>query len=579
MMKLTLVLLILALLMRTCTCASIISGQITTCERSSEIVAEQSCAEKLSVSLTLSAGEKSKFEYEISSATKNALDISLSTPIRVTISLEDNVVIYPLTYVKTFNAKPVEKVIVSNSFLVSKCDDSPSSKAPTCGWQYNSNQEKIENSQGFCCECEFGDALGISPSDANTRGGISCNKLLTKQASAHCVILDEINYLGFNLESPTITYNIKVEVQIGETLKVLNITPSLKTQSMSGLGASLVGNFAPFQQVSSFNNMMLFVADGDNEIARAGADYMMLIDKTYVTLTGTECDKIGTLYSAFRTQSNGCKQKPMTCLQNQLLDFHNSDLERIRSGKVPQYHIVRYGDYYLTMRKTAALVLTPREMTVAMINLVIDTKSITTILERGTGKIDSANLGQIDMNNQASLVVRVTNTGLLSATFLVSVDCTSEVVGVLTQKTIYINKGGTSPVSWVVYSGSSQKSTGSCLISLYDVIGSVLDQQEISFQNNALNPVSGDAPVDSSGMISEKQDSNLFSQLFSISEECKNCKFYNVVCFVVSKCYAYLMILVASVIAAMVVLVILALFFYCGGGRLLVKVVKRNHCL
>lgn len=444
--------------------ASIISGQLQTCERTSDILAEQSCKEKLSVSLTLSSGEVSQFEYEMNSITKDSSSIPLNTPIKVSVAIEDNRVIYPLQYVKTFNGKPIEKVIVRNDFLVAKCDDSPGSNQPTCGWQFNSNKEKIQNSQGFCCECEFSDTLGLSNSDLNTRGGINCKQLIRKQSSGHCLVLDDINYMGFTLEAPTIVYRIKVEMTIGESKQVLTLTPSLKTQSVSGFGANLVGSFAPSQQISSFSNMMLFAAEGDNEIASVGAKYMMLIDKSYISLTGSECDKIGTLYSAFRTQPNGCKQKPMTCLQNQLLDFHNSDIERIRTGKIPQYHIVRYGDYDMkSVNSIASLVLVPKEMTVAMINLVIDARSITSIIAKSTGKIESAVLGPVDMSNQAKLTVQVTNTGQISANFLVSVDCSSEVVNALPQKTIWIEKGATSPQSWSVFSASVEKASGSCL--------------------------------------------------------------------------------------------------------------------
>lgn len=108
-----------------------------------------------------------------------------------------------------------------------------------------------------------------------------------------------------------------------------------------------------------------------------------------------------------------------------------------------------------------------------------------------------------------------------------------------------------------------------------DATGSVLDQKQISFENNALTPVSGDIPVDSSGAIKEKQDGNFFEQLFTISKECKQCKLYNVVCFIISGCFSYLLIFGAVFLGIGLMLLTVGLFLYFGGAKLMIRMVKR----
>ena len=48
----------------------------------------------------------------------------------------------------------------------------------------------------------------------------------------------------------------------------------------------------------------------------------MCFDCVAVTTTGTECDKIGVSYSAFRGQGARCDRSAGSCLSAQLEDYH-----------------------------------------------------------------------------------------------------------------------------------------------------------------------------------------------------------------------------------------------------------------
>jgi hypothetical protein len=57
---------------------------------------------------------------------------------------------YPLTYLQSFNYKPVEGVVRPGP---GRCRDGAYDAAPTCGWYY-AGGGKIADSQGFCCACD-----------------------------------------------------------------------------------------------------------------------------------------------------------------------------------------------------------------------------------------------------------------------------------------------------------------------------------------------------------------------------------------------------------------------------------------
>lgn len=92
-----------------------------------------------------------------------------------------------------------------------------------------------------------------------------------------------------------------------------------------GVSAQLVGDFATYQEFQTFSSKYLFIPSYpvDDSMVKAGSKFWQFVDRQLVTLDGSECNKIGTSYTAFRNQQKGCENTAMSCLQNQLLDYHN----------------------------------------------------------------------------------------------------------------------------------------------------------------------------------------------------------------------------------------------------------------
>jgi hypothetical protein len=68
----------------------------------------------------------------------------------------------------------------------------------------------------------------------------------------------------------------------------------------------------------------------------------LLVDQNLVSQSGTDCDRIGTGFSAFRNQGSPCQRELGTCLRGQILDLWKEDEERIRQGTVPRHRLHGY---------------------------------------------------------------------------------------------------------------------------------------------------------------------------------------------------------------------------------------------
>jgi hypothetical protein len=55
---------------------------------------------------------------------------------------------------------------------------------------------------------------------------------------------------------------------------------------------------------------------------------VLIVEREQVTMSGGECDKIGTSYRAFQTQGSACNVPVDSCLTSQIKDVINQDAAR-----------------------------------------------------------------------------------------------------------------------------------------------------------------------------------------------------------------------------------------------------------
>ena len=134
-------------------------------------------------------------------------------------------------------------------------DDFSGSSEPTCGWQLDPvTGEKIENSQGFCCECDLVSFLGNSPE--STRGS-ECEMFNFGDAasSAHCLRFSraDLDYKAYSVQAPRLDYQIDLYFSVATTEGSIDSMVSLGQAQRNALAAEgkarveLVGDLQTFQ--------------------------------------------------------------------------------------------------------------------------------------------------------------------------------------------------------------------------------------------------------------------------------------------------------------------------------------------
>ena len=142
-------------------------------------------------------------------ASQNGSEIPFEQPVDIQVTKSPIYAVYTLTYQQDFNSQPKEEVISST---ILGCHDSFTSNDPTCSFQYDSQGNKIQDSQGFCCDCSFTQFLGIGE---NINRGNICHTLNlgTGSATAHCLRYEELWYSAFQISNYIITYDINITIQ------------------------------------------------------------------------------------------------------------------------------------------------------------------------------------------------------------------------------------------------------------------------------------------------------------------------------------------------------------------------------
>jgi hypothetical protein len=113
---------------------------------------------------------------------------------------------YPLHYQQDFNYRPYESYVKSNMF---SCNDDLYDDDPDWGWVTDSNQERIDNSQGFWCSCNALDLIGIRDSFKRATSWATF-QFFSGSASAHWLRFDDVYYHAYEVKEPILDYRIDV---------------------------------------------------------------------------------------------------------------------------------------------------------------------------------------------------------------------------------------------------------------------------------------------------------------------------------------------------------------------------------
>ena len=532
------------------------------------------CAHRIVVTLAIDAGQNGTEEVHATldrvvdqSGGQTTGELELETPLRLSLSKTDAIVRYPLTYTRTFNSAPREVVTLHG---LGGCEDGDLATEPSCGWVVDSTGSRVADSQGFCCSCEFDQILGFSSSSTRS-ATLECN-LFGDAQSAHCLRMDPLWYAAFELGPPQLYFTITVKatrtgaVRDGDAVRD-DVTDSLvlgphspgASTADGAVTARLLGDFASYtdEQPDLGATRYLFVPSQPTTHSRyqAGTRSWLLVDKNDVTVDGTECNKVGTSYSAFKHQSSQCDNVAGSCLGNQLEDMQLSDEQRIRNGERPQRRVSAFGDFapYADSSGRQYVAFTTRSRRASVITLTLAADDIRFVIAESSGRIESVLVRTFEaQSGNGELLALVTNTGRMNADYSLRVECSRGILGMEARQLSLIPSEQRS-VNFAVYTETEDEAAYSCVVRL---VGSarqtVLDVKWVNFTTTARiddKGAQGGVPVSRIGRSEEGDES-----LLLLNDPCDLfCnKFYDVPCFLLYGCTAKLWTFVLVLIGVLV---------------------------
>lgn len=536
------------------------SSQLQSCTNDgSELICKKKLVVALSVQSEQAQGSES-LEAQLDTAETEDGHVYLEQPIRITVAKSNVKARFPLRYLRDFNAKPRELVIKESFFT---CEDDAYSSDPSCGWRYDVNDKKIWDSQGYCCACSFESTIGIN-NDGYTRGG-QCEvfNLAEGSSTAHCLEWDKMWYSTYEVGAFSTQYFMQVYItwpnSSNYTTDILNVSPStpIVTTNNRTLTARLVGDFYPNSPPPSLNSYYLFAPTrpANDPIVLAGTRNWMLLDKSKVTFDDSQCNKIGTSYSAYRNQGNKCEMRVQSCFRSQLLDFYTDDIAAELAGSKSQYLLRAFGNFTVVQTSTdrfLQLELPGRYS--SMITLEITADNLKFITNVAKGVIDSCVIDNFEaLSYDGLLVCQATNTGSVTAQFVLGVSCTAGVAAIEARE-LSLPALGSSTENYELYVDSTIGKNYTCNVTLHNALGEVVDWMEVDF--NTTNQHIDDGLQGGTGDdINGDDGDNGDSDGGSCTDKCPS--WYDLGCFFANGCWELVLQFFGIIIAIVVFIILL----------------------
>eukprot|EP01084_Bolivina_argentea_P148193 259133_1 len=463
----------------------------------------------------------------------------LSQPWSIKLSKSDVFIRYPLQYIQTFNAKPTEVVIStdSNMFGLSGCEDDPNLN-PTCGWARDVSGDIIEDSQGFCCSCStFG-------TDTIRGLGGQCSMFGDDAETAHCLNFQHNNlwYSAYELEESEIYFEILITVykqnsdSTGISEEMIQETIILSPSNTGGassdgkLVAKLIGDLVSYTNTLSLDNYYFFIpsSPNTNDRVRNWLPNSMLIEKNKVTLDGRECDKIGVSYHAFRYQTDKCIKEIGDRLNNQLEDYH--DIGRYFAKDKVENVVM------LQSQETNEIYFSFIEeiMQTSLVTLSISTDDIKFVINRADGHIEYCNINNFESLSwtHGLLECIIVNDGFVESMFRLSVvNCTNG-ISPIQNKLFTIDAGQQYNFTFNIYSENPLTSTHECNVILFDSLEAKVDEKLITFTSTQQNENRG--AQEGNGQNTGSSATGTAVE-YVCEDHCDS--FYDITCFVVRGCW------------------------------------------
>ncbi len=392
-----------------------------------------SCENKLWLSLDIAFGLTANLDVAYMD-TSSTGKITLEQPITINLVKTRPVWSYPLRYLQTVDFAPYEELVrVNNSRPgIAACSDGSAAAAPTCGWQLDGGGNRIADSQGFCSNRSLLQLKSSSDPAAWWRGEkeLAAQSTLTDSFSiGHCLRQSGVSYRGYEIDPPRRDYRINFTVtKAAATLFTFSLSPDIPVWldiSAHPVHATLTADGDAGQAPPDLSGSIVYLPTA---LVNGKPDWnsALLLPRQLVSVDGSDCDKVGTGYSAFRSQLAGAdKSVAGACLGNQLKQLLAADLALLTANPEAET------DYLLRGKKLfksglaemtgLALKVVETEPVSSRVALELDAAQSGTTTYEAVGWIKDASATPFNsLTRQGVMNVVIENVGSTTADYIVA---------------------------------------------------------------------------------------------------------------------------------------------------------------
>lgn len=408
---------------------------------------------------------------------------------------------YPLKLMHTVPYYPYEEVIKVNSTRRGRheCEDSPLALSPTCGWTYQGS-ERIEDSQGFCCEKGIRELVRSKWNDALWRGEKELGEspsFRNSFSTAHCMRLGDLYFHGYEIGRASEYYEIKFKLKKGEDNLEFTLTPTdpiFAIDQADGfrLQAEHDGEADKHRPTPDLSNYILYVPTSPDTHPYV-QDYqhnMLLVPREEVSLDGSECNKVGVSFGTFRSQANACgTSEAGDCLHNQLFHKHNADLQKLITNPDAETTYLVHGkgifkgsmDFKAGMEKVLQYKIP--DIDYSRVSLTMDLDTLKVVRTESLGIIGEAYVKAFEsMSSNGTMVVHIQNYGDIKADYVATVtNCNMNIVEAISAQSRILEPSEQAVLNFDIHTAYNLDTTNECLVQLKSPTGRLYDEVLVKF--------------------------------------------------------------------------------------------------
>jgi len=423
----------------------------------------------------------------------------LEEAIRLVVSKTTPLLRYPLRYLHTVYFYPHEELhLVQNLYPdVQACIDAAGADYPTCGWTLF-NGSRIEDSQGFCSDRDLDQLQTYHPDLAKWRGEPELGRQSTLEDSfsvAHCLRTGNLQFAGYEIGEYAKDFTITAKFSKGATLlNQISLSPAAPLFLLRGLVngghdvlAHLQNGITAAASAPDLSNYILYVptAPPDHPLVVDYKNNMLLVPREMVTVDGSECNKVGTDFRAFRAQAAGAsKADAGDCLANQLYNLYAQDLALLTyNPNAETKYLVTGKKMFKGMQAEQAgnelsLIHKSTPLEYSIVRLTLDPAVISEVFNDAIGIIESAYVNTFtSMTQEGKLIAVITNVGKIQTDYFVTVtDCSAGVNKGIPPQALTLNPQEQGTVEFSIDTTQDMNASSSCVVTLTASNGKIYDQ-------------------------------------------------------------------------------------------------------